>query len=77
MPHIDDIDLTDPKLMEAFEAGWDLAHEPARCGHARANWKDPNYGTPKYKGHEKCEFCAALKAAASYPSGYAHRNKGI
>lgn len=43
-----------------FEEGWSVAHEPALCGHARANWKDPNFGTPEYDGDERCEFCAAL-----------------
>ena len=42
------------------EAAWSLAHEPAKCGHARANCKDPKFGTPEYEGNEKCEFCAAL-----------------
>jgi hypothetical protein len=46
-----------------WEEGWDRAHEPAKCGHARANYKDPKYGTPEYKGEEECEFCAALAAA--------------
>ena len=40
-----------------------LDYEPAKCGHARANWKDPNWGTPDYKGEEKCEACAAVAAA--------------
>ena len=39
---------------------WNLAHEPAKCGHARANWKDPQWGTPAYKGNEKCEACQAI-----------------
>ena len=42
-----------------FDEGFTMAHEPAGCGHARANWKDPNYGTPEYDGNEQCEFCAA------------------
>ena len=41
--------------------GWDVAHEPAPCGHARANWKDPKYSTPEYEGEERCEFCDALE----------------
>lgn len=44
----------------AEQRGWDLAHEPAKCGHARANYKDPKYGTPDYQGEEECEFCTAL-----------------
>ena len=48
---------------DAWEDGWSLAHEAARCGHARANWKDPNWGTPEYKGDEKCEACAAVAKA--------------
>lgn len=46
-----------------FRDGWELAHEPAECGHARANWKDPKFGTPDYRGQERCEFCDALAAA--------------
>jgi len=47
-----------------FEQGWMASHENAPCGHARANWKDPNYGTPEYDGDERCEFCAALASQA-------------
>lgn len=43
-----------------FEEGWTAAHENAPCGHARANWKDPNFGTPEYAGEEQCEFCTEL-----------------
>lgn len=46
--------------LEGEEFMWNLAHEPARCGHARANWKDPEWGTPAYKGHEKCEACQTI-----------------
>jgi hypothetical protein len=42
--------------------GFQQAHEPARCGHARGNWKDPKYGTPEYKGDERCEVCELVKA---------------
>lgn len=49
-------------LLRAFEQGFQLAHEPAECGHARANYKDPKFGTPEYHGEEQCEFCAALAA---------------
>ena len=44
-----------------FDEGFTMAHELAGCGHARANWKDPNYGTAEYEGEERCEFCEALK----------------
>ena len=47
---------------KAAQFEWNLAHEPAKCGHARANWKDPQWGTPEYKGHEKCEACQAIAA---------------
>jgi len=50
-----------------FEEGWSVAHEPASCGHARANWKDPSYDTPEYDGDEKCEFCAALAPSSPEP----------
>ena len=59
---MDAVDLTDEAQMAAWEEGWSLAHEPARCGHARANWKDPNWGTAEYEGAEKCEFCEAVEA---------------
>jgi uncharacterized protein YuzE len=36
------------------------ATNPAACGHARANWKDPKWGTSEYRGEERCEFCEAL-----------------
>ncbi len=42
-----------------YRDGWATAHEPASCGHARANWKDPLFGTPQYRGQEKCEICEA------------------
>lgn len=42
------------------EEVWDAAHEAAPCGHARANYKDPKYGTPEYKGEERCEVCFEL-----------------
>ena len=47
------------------EAAWNLAHEPAKCGHARANYKDPKWGTPEYDGDEKCEFCVALRESGA------------
>jgi hypothetical protein len=57
-----------------WEEGWDRAHEPAKCGHARANYKDPKYGTSKYAGEEECEFCAALAAALQqHPTGYSRK----
>jgi len=48
------------RIQEAKEA-WKIAHEPAKCGHARANWKDPKYGTPEYDGDERCEVCAEVE----------------
>src|SRR5258708_1887157 len=52
-----------------YAEAWDLAHSPAKCGHARANWKDPKYGTPEYQGDERCEVCALI--AESYAGGKA------
>lgn len=46
------------------ESVWDLAHSAAQCGHARANWKDPQFGTKEYMGDERCEACAALTEQA-------------
>ncbi len=40
-----------------FGRGWQMAHESAGCGHARANWRDPKYGTLDYDGAEFCEMC--------------------
>jgi hypothetical protein len=48
------------RAIEQAEArGWSLAHGAAQCGHARANYKDPLYGTAEYQGNERCEACAA------------------
>lgn len=49
--------------VEIFHEGFATAHENAGCGHARANWRDPNYGTDNYRGEERCEFCDALTKA--------------
>ncbi len=56
---VPDID-TALEYRQWHEAGWAHAHEPARCGHARGNCKDPNYGTPEYDGDERCEVCALV-----------------
>ena len=50
-------------LLAAEQRAWDLAHSPAKCGHARANWKDPRYGTPEYQGEERCEVCEQVTRA--------------
>ena len=44
-----------------YNAGWSAAHEPARCGHACGNWKDPKFGTPEYNGDERCEVCEEIQ----------------
>lgn len=49
------------QLDPEFERGWALAHESAKCGHARANWRDSNYGSEAYSGDEKCEVCAEME----------------
>jgi hypothetical protein len=56
--------LTDPSddYTQGWIDAWNMAHSPAPCGHARANWKDPNFGKPEYQGDERCEICAALDA---------------
>ncbi len=62
-----------------FDEGFTMAHEPAGCGHARANWKDPDYGTTDYSGNEKCEFCAALAPSSpseGEPVAWQTRSKG-
>lgn len=56
------MDDLNAEYQRGYSEGWDVAHEPAPCGHARANWKDPEYGTDDYKGNEVCEFCDALEA---------------
>ena len=45
--------------------GFELAHESAKCGHARANYRDPKYirGMSTESDSSKCEFCEALKLA--------------
>ena len=57
------------KADNAWNEAWDLAHEPARCGHVRANYKDPKFGTPEYKGNEKCEACAEVEALRERVAG--------
>ena len=54
--------LNEAMKRDTFEKGWTTAHEPAKCGHARANWKDPQFGTTEYAGNERCEFCDAITA---------------
>ncbi len=49
------------RAYNAYSEGWATAHEPAPCGHARANHKDPEFGTPEYKGNEKCEACTEVE----------------
>ena len=43
-----------------YAAGWAAGHEPATCGHARANRKDPMFGTQEYEGNEHCEVCELI-----------------
>lgn len=44
--------------------GFELAHESAKCGHARANYRDLNYKRGDAEcDSSKCEFCEALLAA--------------
>ena len=59
-----------------FDEGFTMAHENAPCGHARANLKDPNFGTPEYDGDERCEFCAALSPPPT-PERVLKARKGI
>lgn len=54
---------TERARYDGYCEGWNRAHEPANCGHARANYKDPKWGSPEYRGEERCEFCAAVAAA--------------
>ena len=62
------------QAFNAYCEGWDVAHEPARCGHARANYKDPEFGTPEYKGNEKCEACAEVEALRARNIGITRKN---
>jgi len=56
--------------LKIHNAGFELAHESAKCGHARANYRDPNYKPRDTEcDSSKCEFCAALAARASVESG--------
>ena len=54
-----------------YNGGFEIAHEPAPCGHARGNWKDPVYGTPEYDGDERCEACAAVQVETARCAGIA------
>ena len=55
--------LTDPPddYTQGWNDAWEVAHSPAQCGHARANWKDPKFGTPEYDGDERCEVCSEVR----------------
>ena len=48
----------------------DRLHAPASCGHARANWKDPKFGTPEYRGEEQCEVCVLVAEKEREPIAY-------
>jgi hypothetical protein len=50
-------------VLKIHNAGFELAHESAKCGHARANYRDPNYKKGDTECDcSKCEFCEALAA---------------
>ncbi len=59
--------------LKAFDEGFQMAHDPAKCGHARANYKDPAWGTPEYAGNEQCEACAAVQAERTRCAGIARQ----
>lgn len=42
---------------ELYNAGFEDAHELRPCGHSRGDFRDPLYGTPEYKGNERCVAC--------------------
>jgi hypothetical protein len=46
-----------PEARDQWYSGWQTAHESAPCGHARANIRDPKFGTWDYQGEERCEMC--------------------
>lgn len=49
--------------IKARTEGFELAHELAKCGHARANYRDPNYKSGDTEcDSSKCEFCARERA---------------
>jgi hypothetical protein len=48
------------RLAESANTGWQLAHDPASCGHPRACWQDPDW--PESDKVAKCIMCAALVA---------------
>lgn len=75
-----DLQLADAEIerLEAqIQATWDTAHEPAKCGHARANWKDPKYGTPEYDGDERCEVCAEIERLREALEFYADKQNYV
>jgi hypothetical protein len=48
-------------VLKIHNAGFELAHELAKCGHARANYRDPNYKKGDTEcDSSKCEFCVAI-----------------
>lgn len=64
----DEMDPIYQAALKLHNAGFELAHESARCGHARANYRDPNYKRGDAEcDSSQCEFCNAL--AALHPSG--------
>ena len=42
-PDADEIDFRNPKITEAWTAGFELAHELQKCGHSRGDCRDDKY----------------------------------
>ena len=51
---------------EGWVEGFELAHDLAKCGHARGNYRDPNYKRGDAEcDSSKCACCEEIKKARS------------
>lgn len=56
-------DTTDPiacEIVRIQNIGFEEAHKLHSCGHSVGDFRDPNYGTDKYDGDERCVACEQL-----------------
>ena len=59
-------DVEDPIYIAAMRIetlGFEGAHALMKCGHARGDYRDPEYGTTAYAGNEKCVGCQSVEQA--------------
>lgn len=50
-------DPVEVEIVRIQNIGFEEAHQLRGCGHSVGDFRDPNYGTDKYKGEEKCVGC--------------------